>query len=89
MLLGRETLPVANGVLSLMESATAMYARASEIHAIIRASEADGYVVRGSKVYHFRTGPLRDFMQACEKAIDVGSRRLTALQIEATLKEYG
>lgn len=87
ILLGREPLPIENGVLSLQETAVALHSRASEIAAVIQEQEYKGMVSRGDRAYHFRTGPLRTFMQACSKAADVGSRRVTWLQLEHDLRD--
>jgi hypothetical protein len=87
ILLGRTPLPVENGVLSLQESAVALHSRASEIAAIIQEQEYKGIVSRGDRAYHFRTGPLRTFMAASSKAIELGSRRVTWLQLEIEMRE--
>ena len=88
ILLGRVDLPIDNGVLSLMETAVAMYSRASEITASIQKDEYQGTVSRGSRGYRFRTGPLRTFMEACSKMIDLGSRRLTAAKLESEMRDH-
>jgi hypothetical protein len=88
MLLGREPLPISNGVMSLMESATSMYVRASEMAAMIQQAEQEGVLLRGSSFYRFRTGELRTFMEACAKAIELGSRRVTAEKLAVEMKEF-
>lgn len=88
MLLGRTPLPISNGVLSLMESATAMYVRASEMTAMIQQAEQEGVLIRGSSHYRFRTGELRTFMEACAKAIELGSRRVTAEKLAVEMREF-
>lgn len=88
MLLGRKPLPINNGILSLMESATAMYVRAQEISAMIHRGEQEGTIIRSSSWYKFRTGELRDFMEACSKAVELGSRRVTAAKLEAEMREF-
>lgn len=89
MLLGREPLPIQNGVMSLMESAVVMYGRASEVYAAIQQAEQEGVVMTGSGTYHFRTGELRTFMEMAKRFIDLGSRRVTVARAEAEMKEWG
>ena len=85
VLLGREDPPIDMGVATLMECAEAYHARASEIAARLQDAEADGRIVKGSGYYHFRTGALRTFMEACKRTIDLGSRRITVAQMQAHL----
>lgn len=82
ILLDRDDPPIDVGVMTLMEVATAFYARAAEITAILQKAEANGVVTRGSKHYKFRTGELRTFMDMASKKIDLGSRRVTAAKME-------
>jgi hypothetical protein len=63
VLLGRVESPVDSPYLSMMEVATAYYARAMEIDAIIHAAEREGAIMRGSPLYKFRTGELRSFIE--------------------------
>lgn len=86
VLLGRRPSPLDRGVLTLMEVAEAFHARASEMCIQIQRGEAEGTVPKGERVYHFRTGELRTFMELCSKAIDLGSRRVTALQLEIEMR---
>src|ERR1019366_1408346 len=58
-LLGREPLPIENGVLSLMESAVAIHTRVQELTAMIQLGEYHGTIPKGSNMYRLRTGPLR------------------------------
>jgi len=88
MLNGRRPLPVRNGVASLMESATGMYVRASEIASRIHRGEQEGTITRNSSWYRFRTGELRDFLDACSKAVELGSRLVTVAKLEAEMKEF-
>lgn len=87
ILLGREGLPIDNGILSLQETAVALHSRACEITAIIQEQEYKGMVKRGDRLYHFRTGPLRTFKEACTRLSELGSRRVTALALEMEMKE--
>lgn len=82
VLLGRTDPPVELGVLTLMEVASAYYARASELTARLQRAEADGTVLKGTRPYKFRTGELRTFMEMCKTAIDLGSRRVTMAKLE-------
>jgi hypothetical protein len=71
--------------MTLLEYANAVFSRASELTMLLQRAEADGVVVKGSKMYRFRTGELRTFTEMASKAIDLGSRRITALQIEYSM----
>lgn len=77
VLLGRAESPIQSPYLSMMEVATAYYARAQEIDAMIHAAEREGAVLRGSPLYRFRTGELRSFIELSKKCAELGSRRLT------------
>lgn len=77
VLLGRDDAPVDSPYLSMMEIATAYYARAQEIDATIHNLERTGEIRRGSPLYKFRTGELRAFLELSKKCADLGSRRLT------------
>ena len=85
VLLGRVEPPIDNGDMTLLEYANAVFSRASELTMLLQRAEADGVVVKGSKMYRFRTGELRTFTEMASKAIDLGSRRITALQIEYSM----
>lgn len=82
VLLGRLEPPIDAGEMTLMEYANAVHARASELTMLLQRAESDGVVLKNSKMYRFRTGELRTFLEMAAKAIDLGSRRITALQIE-------
>lgn len=77
VLLGRVDPPVESPYLTLMEVATAYYARALEVEMHIYHLEQEGKVVRGSPYYRFRTGQLRSFIELSKRLSDLGSRRLT------------
>lgn len=77
VLLGRETPPVDSPYLSLMEIASAYYARALEIEMMIHKLEQEHKVVRGAPLNKFRTGQLRSFIEMAKRLADLGSRRLT------------
>jgi hypothetical protein len=81
ILLGREEPPMANGVFTLMELAEAYHARAAEMEMIILGAEQDGRIKKGERAYRFRTGQLRTFQEMCKRTIDMGSRRITAMQM--------
>lgn len=77
VLLGREVPLVDSPYLTLMEIATAYYARGLEIEMMIHGLEQDHKVVRGSPLNKFRTGQLRSFLEMAKKMADLGSRRLS------------
>lgn len=77
VLLGRVDPEVDSPYLSLMEIASAYYARAMEIEMLIHTEEHAHRVVRGSPYYKFRTGQLRSFIEMARKMADLGSRRLS------------
>jgi len=82
ILLGRAPLPIDNGVLGLMESAVAIHSRVNELTAMIQLGEYHGTIPKQSNMYKFRTGPLRQLIAASERAIDLGSRRVTIWSTE-------
>ncbi len=88
VLMGRESPPIDNGPLALMEFANAAYSRVMEMTMLIQRAESDGLVAKGSKLYRFRTGELRNFLELASKAVDLGSRRVTAARM-AYDQEYG
>lgn len=88
ILTGRVSLPVSNGILSLMEASVAMYVRVSEISAMIRRGEQEGTIVHNSSWYKFRIGECREFLDACKRAIELGSRRVTQAKIEQEMREW-
>lgn len=77
VLMGREESPVDVGEMTLMEAANVYHARAREIEMLIYRGEVEGMIPRNSKLYKFRTGELRSFLDLSSKAIELGSRRLT------------
>lgn len=88
VLLGRADSPV-EGAHALQEVADQYYARASEMTALIQAGEADGSVQKGSELTKFRTGYLRTFREVAGKAAELGSRRLSALALQAEQSRLG
>lgn len=85
VLLGHESAPIENGVMTMLEYSNAVYSRAAEITILIQRAEADGVVPKNSRMYRFRTGELRTFLELATKAIDLGSRRVTAAQMEYSM----
>lgn len=77
MLLGREDPPLESPYLQLAEIAAAYHSRAREIEMLIYIGENDGSILRGSKLYKFRTGTLNSFIEMSKRLYDLGSRRLT------------
>lgn len=82
VLLAREEPPVQSGVSTLMEVADAYFARASEIAFLIHAAVREGKLSTNSQHDKFRRGELRDFLELSKRASDLGSRRITARQME-------
>lgn len=85
ILLQRDPYPHQNGLLTEMDVATEFFMRAKEIEQLIHRKENDKAVVRGSTLYHFRTGELRDFIEMAKAAMERGSRRVTAAKVELEL----
>jgi len=81
VLLGRLPPPIDVGVMTLYETADAYYARICEITIEIQRCEREGQVMRGSKLYKFRTGELRTMADLTKSAAGLGSRRLAAEQL--------
>lgn len=86
VLMGREQPPVDNGVMTLMETADAYFARAKEMEQTILRHEADGVVLKNSKHYKFRTGELRSFIELAKAAAELGSRRVTAARLDFDMR---
>jgi len=82
VLIGRAPAPLNRDALDLMEIADAYYMRASELKFLIHSLEREEKIKRGDEYYKLRTGELEDFLDACKRAVELGSRRLTALQLE-------
>ena len=82
ILTGRSPLPIDNGVLSLMETATAIHTRACELTALIQEGEEHNVIPKGSGLYKYRTGPLRALIAASERTLELGSRRVTVWSTE-------
>lgn len=89
ILLGREAPPVDMGTITLMEVADAYFARAMEMTYLLQQGEREGTVLKGSAHYKFRTGELRTFTEIAKRAADLGSRRLTASQMEMEQERLG
>ena len=81
ILLERKPAPISAPHLQLQELATAYYARALEIEALIHQAERRGVVGRGSDWQKFRTGELDSFINIARKCADLGSRRLSEEQL--------
>ena len=88
VLLGRKEPPVDLGVATLLEVAEAYHARACEMEMAIHQAETEGAVLKGTRLYKFRTTELRTFIDVAKRAIDVGSRRITIAQMEQQLREH-
>lgn len=88
VLTGRVDAPV-KGVTALMEVGEAYFTRAKEIDAKIKRGEADGTILKSSDYTKFRTGELRDFIDIAKGSAQLGSRRLSALSLEAEQAKTG
>lgn len=77
ILLGRLDPPNQNGPMTLMEFSETVHARLGEVEIAVLRGESDGTVLKGSRIYKFRTGELRTAQEVFAKAIDLGSRRVT------------
>lgn len=89
VLMGRAEPPIDAGVMTMMEVASAYHARALEMQLLLHEAERDGRVLKGTKMYHFRTGELRDFIEIAKYASELGSRRLSAATLEFDQARYG
>jgi hypothetical protein len=77
VLLGRVDPPYQKGVLTLMETAEAYFARACEIEQLILRAKAEGRLPKGSGYDTLRTQEIRSFKELSKSATELGSRRLT------------
>lgn len=82
VLMGRLDPPIDIGPGTLMEVGEQFHARASEMEMTIFELEARGSVVRGDELYKFRTGQLRTFIEMTKRTVELGSRRITLVQME-------
>ena len=85
VLMGRETPPIDNDEMTLMEYSNAVYSRAMELTILLQRAESDGTVLKGSKYYKFRTGELRSFTELALRCIELGSRRVTKAQLDYSM----
>jgi hypothetical protein len=67
--------------LALQEIAVAYLGRALEMESLILRGERKGAIAKGSELQKFRTGELANFIVLARKAADLGSRRLTEIQM--------
>lgn len=89
VLLGREDPPIQSGVSTLMEVADAYFARANEISSLILRAIHNEHLSKGGAHDKFRTGELRNFIEVAKRAADLGSRRITARQLEVEEARLG
>lgn len=89
VLLGRIASPIDVGLLTLMEVADAYFARGSEMAMLILGQERQGYIAKGGHYAKFRTGELRHFLEVCKGARELGSRRITARQLQLESERTG
>lgn len=89
VLMGRVDPPLDAGYLTLMETADAYYARASEMTMLIHEAEREGRITKGSAYTKFRTSELRTFRELAKAASELGSRRLTQEQLRFEQSRLG
>lgn len=89
VLMGRTDPPLDAGYLTLMETADAYFARASELTMLIHEAEREGRVTKGSAYTKFRTSELREFKELAKRASELGSRRLTNEQLIYEMAQHG
>jgi hypothetical protein len=91
VLLGRDQIPdgVRGGPLALMEVADAYFGRACEIEQDILRQEREGKIRSDSHLSRFRKGELRSFKEMAKAAADLGSRRLTAANLQFEQERLG
>ena len=89
VLLGRKDPPIDSGTITLLETADAYFARASEMTMLLQQAEREGKILSRSAHYKFRTGELRTFMEMAKRAADLGSRRVTFEQMRLEAAMYG
>jgi hypothetical protein len=79
--MGRAPFPIHSPYLSMMEVATAYYARAKEMDSLIHRGMRKGIIQKDSEYDRFRKDELTNFIDIARKAADLGSRRLTQEQM--------
>lgn len=89
VLLGEAQPPYDKGILTLMEYAQDVYARAMFISYLILQMEREGIVEKKSPLYSFRTGELRTFIEVAKASTELGSRRLTKAKMEQEMIHDG
>lgn len=89
VLLGRKLPPVDKGTMTLMETADAYFARASEIAILIYTKQREQDLKSNHPLVKFRTSELRTFLEIAKRAADLGSRRLTDEQLRFEMERLG
>jgi len=89
VLTGRQPPPIDVGIPTLAEVSNAFLSRLREIEVEIYRCEREGQVIRGSKLYRFRTGELRSMIDLATKSYELGSRRMTWAQNMAEAERFG
>ena len=83
ILFGRTKSPLPeDNVETLLELASAYYARGKEIEMKLHQLESNGVILKDSKHYKFRTGELRSCLEILKSQVDLGSRRITVARLE-------
>lgn len=85
VLMGRKPPPVEAGIMTMLEVASTYLGRALEIQLYLLRGEQEGQIIPKSPAYKFRTGELRTFVELVKSKAELGSRRVTALQLDPEL----
>ena len=87
VLLGEVEPLISMGIQTLMEVAEAYFSRACDIEQLILRAKAEG---RSNRVYDsFRTQEVRSFKEMARSATVLGSRRITAMNIQLERERTG
>lgn len=87
VLLGEVDPPISMGIQTLMEVAEAYFSRACDIEQQILRAKAEG---RSNKIYDsFRTQEIRSFKEMAKSATELGSRRITAMNMQLERERIG
>lgn len=87
VLLGEVDPPIVMGIQTLMEVAEAYFARACDIEQLILRAKAEG---RSNRIYDsFRTQEIRSFKEMAKSATELGSRRITAMNMQLERERVG
>lgn len=87
VLLGEVEPPMRMGIMTLMETAEAYFSRACDIEQQILRAKAEG---RSTRQYdQLRTQEIRSFKEQAKSATELGSRRITAANLQYERERTG